>query len=103
MLGAFAFLLCGSLFVGVPVALVFAWSGWLVPLIVLLAEMMLVSVLSSAMFEIVGESSYAMMALTIIGPWGIGITVATAVLAWILYGRGEESRQAALDAQDDAP
>lgn len=99
MTGAFAFLLCGSLFVGVPVALVLAWSGYGTACIVLLAEMMLVSVLGSAMHEIVGESSYEMMALTIIGPWGIGITVATALFAWVLYGRGEDKRQAALDAE----
>jgi len=103
MTGVFAFLLCGSLFVGVPVALVLAWSGYRTAVIVLLAEMLLVSVLSSAMFEIVGQSSYAMMALTIIGPWGIAITVATALFAWILYGRGEDSRQAARDAAGDAP
>ena len=102
MTGVFAFLLSAPFFVGVPVTLVLAWSGHRTAVIVLLAEMMLVSVLSSAMYGIVGQSSYEMMALTIIGPWGIGITVATALFAWILYGRGEESRQAALDAESDA-
>jgi len=103
MTGAAAFLLYGSLFVGVPVSLVLAWSGYRTAVIVLLAEMMLVSVLGSAAREIVDESSYQMMALTIVGPWGIGITVATALFAWILHGRGEERRLAALDAEDDAP
>lgn len=90
-----AYLLYASILLGVPAALTLAWHGKLGAFVALLATMAVIAIVSSQGFEVFGSDVHgkAGMALVIVGPWALGISVATGFLGWILYARGEARRE----------
>jgi hypothetical protein len=96
MANAMTFLLYASILAGVPLSLTLAWHGKLITFAVFLAAMALIALLSAQGFEVfrgAGAHSKAGMALEIVGPWALGITVATGVVGWILYVLGDANRE----------
>jgi hypothetical protein len=99
-------LLIASVLLGVPLALVMAWEGRRTVVVTVLGSMLAIAILGSLMSGFTGccqgehSGGYTMMFLMIFGPLAIAITAVAAIVAWTLWGRGEEARARQLELRD---